>query len=580
MLASIWQHITKRRRKQFYFLLFLMILSSITEVISIGAVLPFLAVLSAPEQVFYHPLMQSFIYTLESKYGLTTITEPNEIILPVTLIFIAAILLSTSIRLVLLYVGTRLAHSTGADFSIKTYYHTLYQDYSIHIARNSSEVINGIIVKTGAAVGIIQSSLTLMSSLILTIGIMSALLAIDRNVAIIAAVCFSIFYLIVVYFTKKQIKKNGQTIADNSTLMVKSLQEGLGGIRDILIDSSQLFYTRIYQNADLPLRRAISNNIFMQNSPRFIMEALGMSVIAGIAFVMIQKEGGAEATIPVLGALALGAQRLLPALQQSYLAYSNINALKASFNDLLDILEQPLPSYINKPRPVPIKFQQEIQLKNMSFSYSENAPWVLKDVNLRIAKGQRIGVIGVTGSGKSTLLDITMGLLFPSNGEILIDGDVITAENRRAWQAHIAHVPQNIFLSDSSIEENIAFGIPKDEINSQQVKKAAKQAQISELIEGWSDGYQSFVGERGIKLSGGQRQRIGIARALYKKADVLVLDEATSALDNETEREVMKAIESLGRELTIIIIAHRKTTLKGCDMLIEVSKDAVKSWKT
>jgi ATP-binding cassette, subfamily B, bacterial PglK len=580
MLASIWRHISKRRKKQFYLLLFLMILSSLTEVISIGTVIPFLAILAAPEQVFYHPLMQDFIYILENRFGFLAITEPSELIFPLTCIFITAILLSTSVRLVLLYVGTKLAHLTGADFSIKTYYHTLYQDYAIHTARNSSEIINGIIVKTGAAVGIIQSFLNLISSAILTLGIMSALITIDRNVAIIATTSFGLFYLIVVYVTKKQIKQNGQTIADNSTLMVKSLQEGLGGIRDILIDSSQQFYTAIYRNADLPLRRAISNNIFMQNSPRHIMEALGMTVIAGIAYVMIQKNGGDGVTIPVLGALALGAQRLLPALQQSYLAYSSINSLRASFNDLINLLEQPLPNYIDQPLPSPIKFKKEIQLKNLSFKYTEDTPWVLKDVNLKMVKGERIGFIGITGSGKSTLLDITMALLSPTMGEISIDGEVITKENRRAWQAHIAHVPQNIFLSDASIEENIAFGIPKNLINHEQIKKSAKEAQISELIEGWKDGYQTFVGERGIRLSGGQRQRIGIARALYRQTDVLILDEATSALDNETEQAVMKAIENLGRDITIIIIAHRKTTLKGCDQIVEVSKEGVKNWQT
>jgi len=183
--------------------------------------------------------------------------------------------------------------------------------------------------------------------------------------------------------------------------------------------------------------------------------------------------------------------------------------------------------------------------------------------------------MGITGSGKSTLLDIIMGLLPPTSGELEIDGKPITNENRRAWQAHIAHVPQNIYLSDCSIEENIAFGIPKDKIDHQKVEKAAQQAQIAELIEGWKDGYQTFVGERGIRLSGGQRQRIGIARALYKQANVLVLDEATSALDNETEQAVMEAVEALGRGLTILIIAHRLTTLEGCDRIVKLEKNKI-----
>ena len=576
MLASVWRHLSIRRRKQFLLILLLMILSSITEVVSIGAVIPFLAVISAPELVFYHPITQSFISIAEIRFGFPAPSEPRQIIFPVSLLFIFAVILSSSIRLALLYVSTRVAHLTGSDFSIKTYCHTLYQDYSIHLTRNSSEVVNGIIVKTGAAVGIIQGFLTLFSASILVVGILSALLVIDTKIAIIASASFAAFYLIVAFLTKKQIKKNGQTIADNSTLMVKSLQEGLGGIRDILIDSSQKFYTDLYRNADLPLRYAISNNIFMQQSPRHIMEAIGMSVIAIIAFIMIQDEIGSNTAIPILGALALGAQRLLPSLQQSFAAYATIKGSKASFQDLIGLLEQPLPSSMDEPLLNPIKFEKEIHLNNLSFQYAEDAPIVLKDVNLKINKGDRIGVVGITGSGKSTMIDIIMGLLLPSNGSFSIDGEIITQGNRRAWQAKIAHVPQNIFLSDNSIEENIAFGVPKDEIISEKIRKAAKQAQISELIDSWKDGYQTHVGERGARLSGGQRQRIGIARALYKDADILILDEATSALDNETELEVMKAIEALGRSLTIIIIAHRKTTLEGCNQIVEISNNTVK----
>jgi len=279
--------------------------------------------------------------------------------------------------------------------------------------------------------------------------------------------------------------------------------------------------------------------------------------------------------IPVLGALALGAQRLLPALQQAYSAYSAIKGSKSSFEDVLNLLDQPLPEYVGQPAPEPIPFAKEIKLNNLDFRYTEDSPWVLKNINLSLKKGSRIGFIGVTGSGKSTLLDIIMGLLSPTNGGLSIDQQLIDNQNRRAWRAHIAHVPQNIYLSDGTIEENIAFGIAKELIDHQRVKKAAQQAQIAELIEQWKGGYQTFVGERGVRLSGGQRQRIGIARALYKQADVLIFDEATSALDNKTEQAVMSAIEGLDKKLTILIIAHRLTTLKGCDQIVEISKENV-----
>jgi ATP-binding cassette subfamily B protein len=517
--------------------------------------------------------MQTLIHTIEQTFGLTALTQPHQLVLPITIAFIAAVLFAGTVRLTLLYAMTKFSYAAGADLSVNTYHRTLYQEYSTHVARNSSEVINGIIVKIGVAIGIIRSVLTLVSSIILLIGIISALFIIDIKVALTASIGFGVLYWGVIRYTRVQLKENSQIIADKSTLMIKSLQEGLGGIRDVLIDGSQQFYCNLYRNADRPMRRASGTNIFIAQSPRYAMEALGMTLIAGLAYVMTQQQGGMTTAIPVLGALALGAQRLLPVLQQSYGAYSNIKGAKSSFKDVLDLLDQPLPSYADQPLPAPIKFEEEIQLNNLGFRYAEDAPWVLENINLKLTKGARIGFMGVTGSGKSTLLDIIMGLLSPTTGGFAIDDQPITSENRRSWRAHIAHVPQNIYLSDSTIEQNIAFGIPKDKINHQQVEKAAKQAQIAELIEGWRDGYQTFVGEQGIRLSGGQRQRIGIARALYKQVDVLIFDEATSALDNETEQAVMEAIEGLGRDLTILIIAHRLTTLKVCDQIVKLEKN-------
>jgi ATP-binding cassette subfamily B protein len=402
---------------------------------------------------------------------------------------------------------------------------------------------------------------------------MSALFVINIQVALVSFIGFGALYWGVIRYTRSQLKENSQCIADQSTLMIKSLQEGLGGIRDVLIDGSQQFYCQLYRNADLPLRRASGNNAFISASPRYAMEAVGMTLIAGLAYAMTQQEGGLVTAIPILGALALGAQRLLPALQQAYGAYSSIKGSKFSFEDVLQLLDQPLPDYADQSFLAPIPFEKSLELKNISFRYEEDAPWVLKNINLTIRKGERVGFIGVTGSGKSTLLDIIMGLLHSTDEGFTVDKQLINNKNRRSWQVHIAHVPQNIYLSDATIEENIAFGIPKDIIDHHQVKKAAQQAQISNLIEEWKDGYQTFVGERGVRLSGGQRQRIGIARALYKQSDVLIFDEATSSLDNDTEQEVMKAIEGLGKELTILIIAHRLTTLKGCDKIIKLDKN-------
>jgi ATP-binding cassette subfamily B protein len=294
-----------------------------------------------------------------------------------------------------------------------------------------------------------------------------------------------------------------------------------------------------------------------------------------LAFYLVTRSSGILAAIPVLGALALAAQRMLPTLQQSYANLVSMRGSQILLADALDLLDQPLPVYARLPAPTPIPFQHSIRLQNLSFRYSSDLPWVLKDIQLDIPKGSRVGFIGTTGSGKSTLLDVLMALVDPEKGALLIDGVPITAENHRSWQRHLAHVPQMIFLADTTIAENIAFGVPFEDIDMELVRQSARKACIDEMIESMPKKYSTLVGERGVRLSGGQRQRIGIARALYKQADVIVFDEATSALDNETEREVMQAIENLGDHLTILIVAHRVTTLAKCTQIVELAEGVV-----
>ncbi len=570
LLKRLWHHISPRRRGQFGLLLVLMLLASFAEILSIGAVLPFLGVLTAPERIFDLPSAHPFIQALN-------ITKPQQLLLPLTIAFAVAALIAGAMRLLLLWASTRLSFATGADLSISIYHRTLYQPYAVHCARNSSEVINGISGKAnGVIYSIILPALTLISSSVMLIAILIALLTVQPVIALAAFGGFGFIYVVIIRLTRKRLLIDSLCAARETTQVVKSLQEGLGGIRDVLIDSSQATYCKIYSNADLPLRRAQGNSTFISSSPRYGMEALGVVLIATLAYSLAQQADGIAKAIPILGALALGAQRLLPVLQQAYGSWAQINSGQSSLKDTLELLDQPLPDYANQPAPQPLPFNQKISLIQLDFRYSEQSPNVLNQVNLTITKGSRVGFIGATGSGKSTLLDIVMGLLQPTDGTLKIDNQKVTLANQRAWQMHIAHVPQAIFLADTSIEENIAFGVPKDQIDHDRVRRAAQQAQISDSIESWPDQYQTFVGERGIRLSGGQRQRIGIARALYKQADVIIFDEATSALDNETELAVMQAIEGLSKDLTLLIIAHRLTTLKNCTQIVELGSGNIK----
>ena len=547
-----------------------MVLASFAEILSIGAVLPFLVVLTDPGRVFSHPNAQSIIQTLG-------FTNQQQLLLPLTTAFGLAALMAGGMRLLLLWASSRLSFATGADLSMSIYRRTLYQPYAVHVSRNSSEVINGIANNANIAIySVIVPALTLTSSTFMLIAILVALLSIDPTVALFAFGGFGTLYAGIIRLTRNRLLVDSRRVALESTQVIKSLQEGLGGIRDVLLDGSQAAYCEIYRNADQPLRRAQGRSTFIGQSPRYVLEALGMLLIAALAYTLAKQSTGIGKAVPVLGALALGAQRLLPVLQQAYGSWTSIKGAQASLQDTLALLDQPLPDYADQVAFQPIPFRERVCLKQLWFRYGPQTPWVLQDIDLTIAKGSRIGFIGTTGSGKSTLLDIVMGLLQPTGGSIEIDHVPITSENYRAWQSHIAHVPQTIFLADSTIEENIAFGVPKGQIDHKRVRQAALKAQIAESVESWPQQYQTIVGERGIRLSGGQRQRIGIARALYKQADVIVFDEATSALDNETERSVMQAIEELGTDLTVIIIAHRLTTLKNCTQIVELSAGGIK----
>ena len=562
-IISLWFFLSARRRRQFFLLLILFFLSSFAEIISLGLTIPFLGVLTAPEKVFANEFAQPFIHM----FGIST----NEsLIFIVTTGFIFAAILAGCIRLLLLYVVSVLSIYTGSDIGIDIFRKTLHQDYSVHIGRNSSEVFNGILIKADrGVVGVIYPFLNIISSVIIVTGMTATLFYIDIVIASGTALIFGTFYWITIKYTHAKLKENSVKIATKGDATFKSLQEGLGGIRDILINRSQEFFCNTFRKNDLEMRHASVSNTVIGGSPRYIMEAIGISTIAILSYHLSQKEGGLINALPILGALAIGAQRILPLLQQAYHGLSTIKGSLASLDDVLILLSQPLPKDLNQEFQQ-IPFKSEILIENLSFSYNKDDDYVFKDLNFSIEHGSCIGFIGKTGSGKSSLLDVIMYLLKPTSGCIRVDGIKIDETNYRSWQRRLAHVPQSIYLSDLSIAENIAFGIPKDEIDYQKVKKSAEMAKISTFINGLKYGYDSSVGERGVQLSGGQRQRIGIARALYQNADVLILDESTSALDSKTEEEVMNTVSNLSKKITILIIAHRKTTLDSCSTIIEI----------
>jgi ATP-binding cassette subfamily B protein len=544
-----------------------MIMAGFLEVVSIGAIVPFFAVLIDPKLIYQHQTFQPLITWLN-------FSSSFQMIVPITFVFIISAIFAGIFRTFLLWRLSQFSMATCSDIGEKVYSNVLCQPYHVHISTNSSEVISGVLSKTDSVVyDTLLPLVQLISSLLIGILIFFGLMIIDPKTTIFAISSFGVIYCLVLLITKKQLFKTGLVINKSSVDLIKSVQEALGGIRDVILDRSQGIYLANYKQINIALRNAQAKKAFVSGAPRYIVESLGIVTMALLAYSFaFHSEKGMIEAMPFFGALAVAAQRLLPLFQQIYSSVSFIRTGSSNLLEILDLLDRkgmdeiPLIAYDDNN----IQFNQSINLKNVAFKYGEESPWVLHSINLKITKGDRLGIIGKSGSGKSTFVDIIMGLLFPLNGSIFVDKVEVNTLNSSLWQKHIAHVPQFIFLSDSSIIENIAFGVPIDQIDIARVREVAKNAQLSDFIEALPEGYQTLVGERGVCLSGGQRQRIGIARALYKNADVIIFDEATSALDAETEDNVMKTIYGLSESLTILVIAHRLSTLRQCTKIIKL----------
>lgn len=572
LLGGLWRlfgHFSLRRRWQLAALVIFMLLGAVAELATLGAVLPFLALLADPTLATSYPILQRLFLVLGWQ-------DSQDILIPATVLFSSVAVTAAAIRLFLTWVTLKFTFSVGVDIAVDVYRRTLYQPYSYHVSRNTSEIVAALNKVQRVVSGVLSPLVQGAVSLVLSVAIFGALIRIDSVTAIVAGLGFAAIYLAITFSSKSQLQANSKVIGTCETERVQAVQEGLGGIRDVLIDGTQNVYINRYWRLDVAQRKAEATNGLIGAAPRYLTESIGMVLIASLAYWLSLRPGGLSVAIPVLGALAIGAQKLLPQIQQIYNGWATVNGSRAILADVLELLNQPIPAEYLAPLPVSsTKLRHGILLRNLGFRYQPDAPEVIRRLSLSIPCGSRVGFIGKTGSGKSTLIDLIMGLLDPTSGRLEVDGMPLTSVNRRAWQARIAHVPQSIYLADTTIAENIAFGMDVQHIDQERVRAAAGKAQLAEFIETLPAKYQTSVGERGVRLSGGQRQRIGLARALYKQADVLILDEATSALDDATESAVMQAIDSLGKGITVLMIAHRVSTLRTCDRIFELKNGHV-----
>ncbi|HST35887.1 MAG TPA: ABC transporter ATP-binding protein [Allosphingosinicella sp.] len=555
-LAALSRTLSPRRRRQFALALLLMLVGAVAELITIGAALPFLALIAVPEQITHYPFLARWVDAIGG--------DP---VLAASLLLAAAAVAAAVIRVLLGWFVLRFATAVGHDLAVGIFSRMLRQPYAVYVQRGSSEILSGVEKVQYVVRDVLQPGMQGLTSSVIAVAIIVLLCLINVVASLAAAAFVTAIYGLTTLATRGRLRRNSRILSESATVRIKVVQEGMGGIRDVILDRSQAVFEDTFARADARYRRAQSFNTFAGTAPRYAVEAAGIVAISLIAWVMSRGPGGIVAAIPMLGALALGAQRLLPLLHQTYSGFSTTIGNFSLVSDIVALMQAPVLADDAPGEPLP--FARAIRFDAVGYRHPEGS-FALEGASFEIARGARIGVVGPTGSGKSTLLDILMGLLEPDAGAVLIDGHRLDSGSLHRWRAQIAHVPQAVYLADDTILANIAFGMQASGVDQARIRAVLETAQLAAFVDELPLGLETRVGERGIRLSGGQRQRIGIARALYKRAPVLILDEATNALDDATETAVIQAIMALGPDITIVMIAHRTSTLAGCDRLIRL----------
>ena len=573
-ILSLFKALDSKRRYQLLGILFINILNGLFEFISLGSALIFLESLTNTSKIS-SSLFFSFLINLFN------INNENDLILLSTLIFLGITFLTTVIRIFNLWLNTKFRISFLSYISNKIYRKVINQEFSFFLNKNSSEILTDLTSNIEKANFFFENLLTLTTAIILSFSIILSLLKLNFYITIISVLFFSSLYTVLGISINKKVEKYSKVELKANYSLTRIIQDSLNAIKEIILSNSHSFYSKKFKESNYNLRKYQGMTGFITTFPRYLFEGIGLLFIGVSGIIIYSNVNNSSNVIALLGAFALGAQKLLPTMQSSYKSWSLLYFYNKPLDRILNLIN------LNSNETTSIRdrlsFKNEIKIRNLNFSYSSNIREISKDINLTIKKGENIGIFGKTGSGKTTLINIFMGILTPNKGNIIIDDvklfDQEINYTNRKWRNNIALVPQDVFLYDSSISENIAFCVPREKIDIKKVERAAKIALAHEFITNTNYGYETIVGEKGVKLSGGQKQRIGLARAIYTDSEILILDEATSALDFKTEKSVIESIfnPTTNKKLTTITIAHRLSTLRFCDKIIELNNGMIKN---
>jgi ATP-binding cassette, subfamily B, bacterial PglK len=558
---KLWLMLVPAQRRAGILLLGLMLVGMMLETLGVGAVIPILVLMTKSDPVSSYPVLVPWLDLLGNP-------THERLVVFAMLALIGVYFVKVLFLIFLVWMEARFICWLNSDFSLRLFTGYLKQPYSFHLHRNSAELIRNTLGQVAQMITAIQACILIAAESLVVLGIMVLMFIVEGVSALFVASALGLASWVFYNFTRARVKRWGEESQIHEKLRFQYLREGLGAVKDVKLLGREKNFIDQFQVHSKGSAEIGKKTTTLTALPRLWLELLGVTGIAVIVILMVAQNRSMESMVPALGLFAVAAFRLMPSANRLLNASQRVRFSTPAFSNLYEefcLLEE----VKSQEDYSLLSFKKTLALEGVSFSYPSTEALTLKEISLSINQGESVGFIGSTGAGKSTLVDLVLGLLEPVDGVINVDGvDIRT--NMRSWQDRVGYVPQSIFLTDDTIRRNIAFGLSADMIDEAAVWNALRAAQLEQFIKELPEGLSTQIGECGIRLSGGQRQRIGIARALYHDPSVLVLDEATSSLDTATENDFMEAVSSLKGEKTLIIVAHRLSTVEHCDYLYRI----------
>lgn len=574
MLKKLISMLERKQKREGIILMFLLMFVSLMEMLSVGVIVPFITAMLEPQKLMENEYIRRFIKSLD-------LSNEHSFVIVMAVGIILVYFLKNSFILFVNYFQSTYRNNLERDLNIKMLSAYMKHPYQYFVETNSANIIRGVNNDMMNVATVVDNYSTIFSEGLNAIVIGIFLICLSPNMAIALLLIAALTALLIILSFKRRISEYGEKAREAFTEKYKDICHAVDGIKEITVADRRDYFVGKFAMAAKKASEINTKYLWISKVPNRLIETIFISGLVSVVVITVGETNSNLNFITQLGAVGVAAVRILPSISILTSAMNSLIYLRPSLDEAY-INMQEVSNYvsggqINHDRNSKLRFEHELTLDRIYWRYQEDLPWVLQDLSLKIRKGTAIGIIGESGAGKTTLADVLLGLYSPQKGKVLLDEYPISGGIE--WAKMVGYVPQAVYLMDDTVRNNIAFGVETDEIDEQAVWRAVEQAQLIKTIKELPGGLSSMVGERGIKLSGGQRQRIAIARALYRDPEIIVLDEATSALDNDTEQAIMEAIDTLQGKKTLIIIAHRLTTIQKCDAIYKVENGKAISCK-